>query len=91
MPWRVPALAQACEESRSAGGTTPMLPAIGSTMMAAIVTGVRVAQRFDGREIVVAREQRVGRHRRRRRRGWSGLPSVVAPEPAFTRNASAWP
>ena len=53
-----------------------MLPAIGSTMIAAICAAMRVEQRVDRREVVVAREQRVGRDRAPARPGWSGMPSV---------------
>ena len=49
----------------SRGGTRPMLPAIGSTMIAAICSRCRVEHALDRLEVVVARDQRVGRGRRR--------------------------
>ena len=52
--------------------------------------GVLGEQGLNGFEVVVRRREGVGCGAARDT-GGSGRPSVATPEPAFTRNMSAWP
>jgi len=74
----------------AAGGTTPMLPAIGSTMIAAMeLPCSRMRASTDARSLY--RAIRVSAATAGATPGLVGTPSVSAPDPALTRNASACP
>jgi len=74
----------------SRGGTTPILPAIGSTMTAAISSGCFAnSDSTDGRSLYFA--SRVSAAAAAGTPGLVGTPSVSAPDPAWTRKASACP
>ena len=68
-----------------------MLPTTGSTITAA--TSPRAAANSSRTEpaSLKRRGQRVARRAPAATPGLSGTPSVAAPEPALTSNASAWP
>ena len=67
-----------------------MLPAIGSTMTAAIRSVLAAKSAWtDARSLYDATS--VSADAPRVTPGLSGVPKVSAPEPACTRNASAWP
>ncbi len=72
------------------GGITPAFPQIGSTMTAATSPGLsaktsRTAPKSLNSTAAVWAATAAGTP------GLVGTPSVAAPEPAFTRNASEWP
>ena len=73
-----------------AGGTTPMLPATGSTMTTATsppraAISRSTAPRSLKGAVSVIRARASGTPR------LSGTPKVAPPEPALTRRLSAWP
>ena len=78
---RVAERAQRLEEARL-GGTTPMFPATGSTMIAASLA-VLGDGRGDRVDVVVRHDDRVVRATPPARRALAGMPSVATPEPAL--------
>ena len=70
------------------GGTHPMFPAYGSTMIAA--SGISLATRAAAVASLYATVN-VSRAVPSVTPAESGRPSVATPDPAFTSNASAWP
>ncbi len=82
-------IAQSREET-GRGGTTPMLPATGSTITAATASRcrartVRTASRSLNGTVTVRAASAAGTPR------LSGMEKVAPPEPALTSRLSAWP
>ncbi len=74
----------------SAGGTQPMLPTTGSTMTAATPPSASWKQRSTLSRSL-KRAMAVSCTEPGVTPGESGVPKVAAPDPALTRNISAWP
>ena len=88
-PWRVQRSRNASRKP-GAGGTTPMFPATGSTMTAAI-SRPRASKIARTPAMSLNDAVTVKRARLSGTPALSGMPNVAPPDPAFTSRLSAWP